>query len=129
MLGDLIGRPGRRVVKELLPGFIKKNKVDIVLVNGENASGGAGLLESSAKELFSCGVDVITSGNHIWNKKEIYSYIDKYPQIIRPANYPENVAGKGSYLLRHEASGKNIGFVNILGPGFYVSDRFAFCFC
>ena len=118
MLGDLIGRPGRRVVKELLPGFIRKNSIDVVVANGENASGGAGLLESSAKELFSCGVNVITSGNHIWNKKEIYSYIDKYPQIIRPANYPDNVAGSGSYLFNHEASGRRIGIVNILGQVF-----------
>jgi hypothetical protein len=118
MLGDLIGRPGRRVVKELLPEFIKKNDVDVVIANGENASGGAGLLESSAKELFSCGVNVITSGNHIWNKKDIYSFIDNYPQIIRPANYPPNVAGSGSYLFFHEKSGKKVGIVNILGQVF-----------
>ncbi len=118
MLGDLIGRPGRRVVKELLPEFIKKNDIDVVIANGENVSGGAGLLESGAKELFSSGVDVITSGNHIWNKKEIYSFIGKYPQIIRPANYPENVPGKGSFLFLHEKSGKNIGVVNILGQVF-----------
>jgi len=118
MLGDLIGRPGRRVVKELLPEFIRKNEVDIVVANGENASGGAGLIESCAKELLSCGVNVITSGNHIWNKKEIYSYIGKYPQIIRPANYPDDIAGKGSYLFKHEKSGKNIGVINILGQVF-----------
>ena len=118
MLGDLIGRPGRRVVRELLPEYIRKNEVDVVVANGENVSGGAGLIESCAKELFSCGINVITSGNHIWNKKEIYSYIDKYPQIIRPANYPPNVAGHGSYLFLHEKTGKKVGVVNILGQVF-----------
>jgi len=116
MLGDLIGRPGRRVVKELLPKFIKDNEVDLVIANGENASGGAGLQESCSKELFACGVNVITSGNHIWNKKEIYSYIDKYPQILRPANYPESVAGQGSCLVEHK--GIKVGVINILGQVF-----------
>lgn len=121
MLGDLIGRPGRKVIKELLPDFVQKNDIDFVAANGENVSGGAGLLESAAKELFNCGVDVITSGNHIWNKKEIYSYINNYSQIIRPANYPEGVAGKGSCLFDLKKTGTKIGAVNLLGQVFMSS--------
>jgi len=102
MLGDIIGRPGRRAVREKLPDIIKKNEVDFVVANGENASGGKGLVESAAKDLFSSGIDVLTSGNHIWNKKEIFSFIDKYPQILRPANFPDNISGHGSYIFEQK---------------------------
>jgi len=118
MLGDIIGRPGRHVVRDILLAFIKESMVDMVVANGENASGGAGLLEVSAQDLFKSGIDVITSGNHIWDKKEIYSFIDRYPQIIRPANYPETVAGKGSFVFEHAQSRLKIGVVNILGQVF-----------
>jgi metallophosphoesterase (TIGR00282 family) len=118
MLGDIIGRPGRRAVREKLPDIIKKNEVDFVVANGENASGGKGLVESAAKDLFSSGIDVLTSGNHIWNKKEIFSFIDKYPQILRPANFPDSVSGHGSYIFEQKKKNIKVGIINLIGRVF-----------
>ncbi|HSW59438.1 MAG TPA: TIGR00282 family metallophosphoesterase [bacterium] len=118
MLGDIIGRPGRRVVREKLPDIIKKYEIDTVVANGENASGGKGLIESAAKDLISSGIDVLTSGNHIWNRKEIFSFIDKFPQILRPANFPDNVSGRGSYIFEHKDKGLKIGIINLIGRVF-----------
>jgi len=117
-LGDIVGRHARNVVKEQLPKIIKDYKADFVIANGENTSGGAGLLEKHATLLHSCGVDVITSGNHIWNKSEIYSFIDKTPYVLRPANYPDDLQGKGSVVVTHEKSGIKIGVLNLLGTVF-----------
>lgn len=118
MLGDIIGRPGRRAVREKLPDIIKRNEVDFVIANGENASGGKGLVESAAKDLFSSGIDVLTSGNHIWNKKEIFSFIDKYPQILRPANFPDSVSGHGSYIFEQNKKNIKVGIINLIGRVF-----------
>jgi 2',3'-cyclic-nucleotide 2'-phosphodiesterase len=118
MLGDIIGRPGRRIIREKLPDIIKKHEIDLTIANGENASGGKGLVESAAKDLFSSGIDVMTSGNHIWNRKEIFSFIDKYPQILRPANYPDNIPGHGSYVIEHKAKKIKIGIINLIGRVF-----------
>lgn len=118
MLGDLIGRPGRKIIRENLRKMIDDEHIDLVIANGENASGGSGLIESAAKDLFESGINVITSGNHIWNKKEVYSFLNKYPCILRPANYPEMLPGKGSVLFEHPEKKVKTGIINLMGRVF-----------
>lgn len=95
MIGDVVGRPGRRAVKENVPGMIEELGIDFVIANGENAAGGNGITREVAQELFNAGIDVITMGNHVWSKKEIYDYIARENRIIRPYNYPPGAPGKG----------------------------------
>jgi len=118
MLGDIIGRPGRNVIKSFLPDLIEETGADFVIANGENGSGGAGLLEPAAKELFGSGIDVITSGNHIWNKKDINKFISSYQAILRPANYPDTLPGCGSGLFLCKKKDVAIGVINIVGRTF-----------
>ncbi len=94
-IGDVIGRPGRRAVAGLVPGLRSELSLDIVVANGENAAAGRGLTYKTAKEIFDGGVDVITSGNHIWDDKEIIQHLDSDLPILRPANYPPGVPGRG----------------------------------
>ena len=112
MIGDVIGRPGRRAVGALLPALREEHCIDLVLANGENAAGGLGLTSNTAKELFEAGVDVITSGNHIWDHKEIIPFLDGEMAIVRPLNYPPGVPGRG-YLVHGGAL-----VVNALGRTF-----------
>jgi metallophosphoesterase (TIGR00282 family) len=100
ILGDVVGRPARRAVRDLVPSLIKKETIDLVVANAENASGGMGVDIKSAKELLSAGVQVLTSGNHIWKKKEIYAYLDDHDHLIRPANFPAGAPGKGWCMWR-----------------------------
>jgi metallophosphoesterase (TIGR00282 family) len=100
ILGDVMGRPARRAVRDLVPSLIKKETIDLVVANAENASGGMGVDIKSAKELLSAGVQVLTSGNHIWKKKEIYAYLDDHDHLIRPANFPAGAPGKGWCMWR-----------------------------
>jgi len=95
ILGDVVGRPTRRAMRDLLPGLIEREKADLVIANAENAAGGMGVDLKSAKELLSAGVQVLTSGNHIWKKKEIYSFLDEHEILIRPANFPAGAPGRG----------------------------------
>ncbi len=111
-IGDIVGRPGRRAISQLLPGLRQQYRLDMVIANGENAAGGVGLTPETAKELLSGGVDVITSGNHIWAQKEIIPYLDGEMPILRPLNYPPGVPGRG-YI----AMGK-VAVVNLLGRTF-----------
>jgi metallophosphoesterase (TIGR00282 family) len=101
-VGDIIGRPGRQAVRQLLPGLRQEYGLDLVVANGENAAGGIGLTPSAAKELLNAGVDVLTSGNHIWAHKEIIPYLDGEMPVLRPLNYPPGVPGKG-YLINSKA--------------------------
>lgn len=117
-LGDLIGRSGRNVVREKLPALIAEQSVDMVVANGENASGGFGLIEANAKAVLAAGVDVITSGNHIWNRPETAGFIGRYPNILRPANYPDTLPGSGRFLFRHSGKGVKVGVLNLLGRVF-----------
>ncbi len=112
-IGDIIGSPGRRAVKELLPGLKKQYGIDYVIVNGENVAGGLGLTPSTAKELFDVGVDVITSGNHIWAQKEIIPYLDSKMPILRPLNYPPGVPGRGYLVIEGR-----LVVVNLIGRTF-----------
>jgi metallophosphoesterase (TIGR00282 family) len=95
ILGDVMGRPARRAVRGLVPSLVKEERIDLVIANAENAAGGMGVDVKSAGELFAAGVHVLTSGNHIWKKKEIFPYLDTQPNLIRPANYPEGAPGRG----------------------------------
>ena len=95
ILGDVVGRPARRAVRELVPGLIKKESIDLAIGNAENAAGGMGVDVKSAEELFASGLHVLTSGNHIWKKKEIFTYLDDHSYLLRPANYPEGAPGRG----------------------------------
>ena len=99
MVGDVIGRPGRRAVKHLLPDLRQEYQIDLVIANGENTAGGFGLTMPTAQELFAAGVDVLTSGNHIWDQKEIIPYLDTDVPILRPLNYPPGVPGRGFLIL------------------------------
>ncbi|ADG82143.1 TIGR00282 family metallophosphoesterase [Thermincola potens] len=95
MIGDIVGRPGRKAVKETLPGLKKELQVDVVVANGENAAGGTGITQDVANELFNAGIDILTMGNHVWDKKDVFTFIDKEKRIVRPANYPEGTPGLG----------------------------------
>ena len=92
-IGDVIGRPGRRAVETLLPGLRHEYSIDLVIANGENVAGGFGLTSKTAKELLRSGVNVITSGNHIWDQQEIINHMNGELPILRPINYPKGVPG------------------------------------
>lgn len=94
-IGDIVGKPGRRAVAALLPGLRTEYGIDVVIANGENLAAGRGLTTGTAKEMFAAGVDALTSGNHIWDQREIIPHLDTDPRIIRPANYPEGTPGRG----------------------------------
>ncbi len=98
-LGDVMGRPGRNLISEALQSIKNEKGIDFVVANGENASGGSGLVPKSAAELFDAGVDVITSGNHIWHQKEYEETFRKFPMVVRPANYPEPCPGNGYIVI------------------------------
>lgn len=98
-IGDVVGKPGRNSVRSLLPTLKNLYKIDFVIANGENAAGGFGINEKTAKEIFDAGVDVITTGNHVWDKREAVSYISKENRILRPINYPPGAMGYGSIIL------------------------------
>lgn len=113
--GDLVGRPGRYAIKD----FLEKNKqdYDFIIANVENASHGFGLTEKNYNELSEYGLNCMTSGNHIWDKKEIFNYIDKADKLVRPFNYPENTPGFGSRIFELP-NGIKIGVINVLGRVF-----------
>ena len=95
ILGDVMGRPGRRAMAMIVPPLIKEQNIDLAIANAENAAGGMGVDLKSAGDLFGAGIHVLTSGNHIWKKKEIFPYLDSQPNLIRPANYPRGAPGRG----------------------------------
>jgi metallophosphoesterase (TIGR00282 family) len=98
MVGDVVGKPGRKAVSTLLPELRKKHDIDLIIANGENAAGGIGLTPETAEELFKFGVHVITSGNHIWHHKEIIPYLENEPRVLRPLNMPPGVPGSGYFV-------------------------------
>jgi metallophosphoesterase (TIGR00282 family) len=111
-IGDIIGKPGRKAVKEILPGLCDEHNIDLVVGNGENAAGGLGLTPNTAEELFDSGIDVITTGNHVWAYNEIIPYLDSELAILRPLNYPPMNPGRG-YLLKN-----NVLIINLVGRVF-----------
>lgn len=112
-IGDVIGNPGRKIVKDILPGIRREYKIDLVIANGENSAGGVGITYNVAHELYSYGVDVITTGNHVWAKREIFNFINEDNRILRPANYPTELPGRGSTVVH--LSNYSVGVINILG--------------
>ena len=94
-IGDIVGNPGRRAVEELLPRLVDHYFIDLVVANGENASGGIGITPAVADQLLGHGIDLLTSGNHIWKHKEILPYLEDTDRLLRPANYPPETPGRG----------------------------------
>ena len=119
ILGDVMGASGRKVIKNKLPQLIKDKDINFVIVNGENASNdGRGLTEERVKEFFNCGVDVVTSGNHIWDKQEIINYIEKENRLLRPANLAEGSPGRGFEIYFSKNKKYKIGVINLMGNVF-----------
>jgi len=115
-IGDVIGRPGRKALKEHLSALVRKYDPSLIVANAENAAGGIGLTEKIAEELFE-SVDVLTSGNHIWDKKEALDLLKKEPRLLRPANYPSQNPGQGTYVFS-DTQGRKIGILNLQGRVF-----------
>jgi metallophosphoesterase (TIGR00282 family) len=103
-IGDVIGRPGRNAVRSILPEIKEEYEPQLIIANGENLAGGLGLTQGTAEELFSYGVDLLTTGNHIWDKKESLEYIDQESRVLRPANYPQGVPGRGYTVVELEGN-------------------------
>ncbi|MFH1613406.1 MAG: TIGR00282 family metallophosphoesterase [bacterium] len=119
-IGDIIGKPGRQAVSQLLPDLKKKLDIDFVIANVENAAGGFGVTPNIANELCELGINCLTSGNHIWDKKEIFDYLDKSNNILRPANYCNGVSGTGARVFEIK-TGEKIGVINLAGLVFMTS--------
>ena len=124
-IGDIVGRPGRDLVRRHVRALAASCQADVVIANGENAAGGAGITRENMYEILSAGVHVITSGNHIWDKRETLEFIGNEPRLIRPANYPEGTPGGGSCVIT-AANGVRVGVINVMGRVFLhtVDDPF-----
>src|SRR5437764_14843892 len=105
-IGDIVGRSGRAVVLERLPGLVRDWKLDFVAINGENAAGGFGITEAIYQELLDAGADVITGGNHSWDQKEALVFIERAPKLLRPTNYPTGTAGRGDAAVAARTRGR-----------------------
>ncbi|HHY33412.1 MAG TPA: TIGR00282 family metallophosphoesterase [Firmicutes bacterium] len=116
-IGDIVGKPGRRVCQALLPDLVQELGADAVIANGENAAGGFGLTAETADEIFRSGVNVITTGNHVWNKREFYPVLAANERVLRPANYPPGAPGRGVTVVQL-ASGLRLCVVNLAGRVF-----------
>jgi hypothetical protein len=124
--GDVMGRPGREAVRKHLPGLRRDLALDLVVANAENAAHGAGLTERLCGEFYDCGVDVLTTGNHVWDQRELIHYVDRDPRVLRPANFPPGTPGAG-WRLHHFADGRSALVVNLMGRLFMdaLDDPFA----
>lgn len=118
VIGDVVGKPGRSILKSRLQGIVDQNHIDFIIVNGENSAAGMAVTPSTVKELLEAGVDVITTGNHIWNDKEILSVIDTERTLLRPANYPPVTPGFGYYIK--ETKGVAICTISLIGRTFMM---------
>ena len=113
-IGDIFGRPGREIARQAVPALIERESLDFVIANVENSAAGFGVTGDIADTILSFGVDAMTTGNHVWDKKEVLDYIGGQPKLLRPANFPAAVPGRGSYLGRTR-TGEPIGVVNVMG--------------
>jgi metallophosphoesterase (TIGR00282 family) len=116
-IGDIVGQPGRRAVKGLVPHLRQRDALDLVVANGENSAGGSGITVKTAEEIFSAGVDVITSGDHLWDQKEVMALLDNEPRFLRPLNYPSGTPGRGSTLFER-AGRPPVAVLNLQGRTF-----------
>ena len=125
-IGDIVGRPGRDLVRHGVQSLVEYHGADLVIANVENAAAGFGITREIGDQLLDCGVDVMTSGNHIWDKKEALEYIGTESRLLRPANYPAGVPGNGSYLARTRDN-VSVGVINVMGRVFMlnIDDPFA----
>jgi len=119
-IGDIVGRPGRDLVRLGLKGLARAHEVDLVVANGENAAAGFGITREIGDQLFGYGIDVMTSGNHIWDKKEALDYIAREPRLLRPANYPDGVPGQGVTVVRSRGDVR-VGIINVMGRVFLAN--------
>lgn len=113
-IGDIVGEPGRKILERTLPRVTQQYKIDCVIANGENSAAGFGITPKIAEQFFKMGVSAVTGGNHIWDKKEILPFISDEPRLLRPANYPPDVPGKGSVVLTVETSDSDAEKIAIL---------------
>jgi len=116
MIGDICGRPGRRLLRAELPRLRREHDADLVVANGENAAGGVGITAETAEEIFAAGVDVITGGNHTWHARAAYALLDAHPRLLRPANYPPGAPGRG--VLTLEVGSRLAAVMNLQGRVF-----------
>jgi len=125
-IGDIVGRPGRDLVQKGLRGLVEHFDIDVTIANAENSAAGFGITRDIGETLLEWGVDVMTSGNHIWDKKEVLEYIGTEPRLLRPANYPAGVPGRGSYVAQTR-DGRAVGVINVMGRVFMtpIDDPFA----
>jgi metallophosphoesterase (TIGR00282 family) len=125
-IGDVVGRSGRTIVNTRLPGLIADWKLDLVVVNGENAAGGFGITEVIYNELIEAGADAVTLGNHAWDQREALVFIERAPRLVRPANYPKGTPGRGAALVDTK-NGKRALVINAMGRVFMdpLDDPFA----
>src|SRR6478672_6270059 len=112
-IGDIFGAPGRRIVSDHLQDIVATNQIDLAIANAENSAGGFGITPSIAEELFALGLDILTSGNHVWDKRELYDYLARQPRLLRPANYPD-APGRGVVVLRAR-NGVECAVLNLQG--------------
>ncbi|HYP56143.1 MAG TPA: TIGR00282 family metallophosphoesterase [Solirubrobacterales bacterium] len=112
-IGDVVGGPGRRGLAAAMPGLRERHRPDLVVVNGENSAGGMGITEKTARAIFECGADVVTTGNHVYRHREAYDFLDREQRVIRPANYPHANPGRGHVVV--EAAAKRVAVVNLSG--------------
>src|SRR5438093_13386172 len=117
-LGDVVGRPGRRALARTLPALIAREGVGFVVANCENASGGKGVDPAAAEELYDAGVDVLTSGNHVWQHRAIVPYMEGNTRLLRPLNFPRGVPGIGWTVQRTRSDGVPVARVNLVGRAF-----------
>lgn len=125
-IGDIVGRAGRAIVQDKLPGLVRDWKLDLVVINGENAAGGFGITETIYHELIDAGADAITLGNHSWDQREALVFIERAPRLIRPVNYPKGAPGRGAALVEAK-NGKRALVINVMGRIFMdpLDDPFA----
>ncbi len=116
-IGDIVGKPGRQAIGELLRKVVADYGIEFTIANGENAAGGMGITPAIAIEILDQGVDILTSGNHIWAKKEIFPFLNEESRILRPANYPPHVPGRGAGVFQSK-NGEKIGVINLEGRVF-----------
>jgi metallophosphoesterase (TIGR00282 family) len=116
VIGDIVGEAGRNAVARYLPPLKREKGIDLVVANAENAAAGFGITPKIAEELFQIGIDVLTGGNHLWDKKEIIDYLPDEPRLLRPANYPPEVPGAGSLILNK--GGEKVGVLHLMGRTF-----------